>query len=161
MIHNNIDCIQCHTDAGVKDFRQHFRKLFQHPKGLEAADRKTFLELERQYLRPLDDVLLNARTTSAKAVFVATGFKPEEWSREYYEVWTWYIAAAVDRKWAARSLGTTPEFMQRSFAHIKATTGYIDPVLAVFLEPESDPIAIDAWEEVFPIAQAYLRGVSP
>jgi len=161
MIFAPVDCIECHTESGVYSIRSHFRTLFKHPKGLESADHEEYLRLERQYLRPLEDVVHDSRTTSARAIFKCTGFKPEQWSTEYVKLWNWYIGAKVDRKWAARSLGTCPGFMQEAFARIKATTGYIDPVGAVFLEPESDPIAIDAWEEFFPIGQAYLRGVSP
>lgn len=158
---NCITCIECHFNAGVKDFSPWARTLFRKPKGLESADYDELLKLERRYLDPLVDGIEDTRRVYQRAIFRSTGFSPEEWSTEAYALWTWYVAAEVDLAWASRSLGVKPEAFQKALQEIKRKTGIIDPVLATFLEPPGESIAIDAWEEVFPIAQAYLRGFVP
>lgn len=161
MILNAIECIHCHNDAGVKDFRPWFRTLFQNPRGLESPDYEEFRKLSRQYLETLDDAAADTRRNYARAIQLTTGFTPKEWAAESYDLWRWYIGAEVDVFWAARSLGVSVEDFQEALAAIKKKTGQIDPVLATFLRPPGESISIESWEEVFPIAQAYLRGISP
>lgn len=161
MILNAVECIHCHDNAGVKDFQPYFRTLFQSPRGLQAPTYEDFLRQSRQYLETLDDAVDTTRRLNARAIQLTTGYTPQEWSYEVYDLWRYYIEAEVDVYWAARSLGVSVDQFQDSLAAMQRKRGYIDPVLATFLRPPAKPLAIETWEEVYPIAQSYLRGISP
>ena len=159
-LHNYISCVACHENAGIKDFDEWFRRTFAPPRAWRVPTMTNSLKLSRRYLTQLSPGVRVTRTAYAEAVWEATGLKPSEWSEQNLALWKYYLGAEVDLAWAARSLGTTPQGLQTRLAEIKRTTGQIDPVLQTFLEPPGPTIDITAWEEAFPLAQAYLRGVS-
>jgi hypothetical protein len=161
VLHVCISCIECHTNAGVKEYQPWFRTLFTDPRGLESPDYDQTLLLRREYLTSLDDNAEDTRRIYTRAIFRATGLTAQQWSKEAWGWWKERAETVVDVQYAARSLGTSVALFQASLRHIKARTGIIDPVLATFLQPPALPIDLESWEEVFPIAHAYLRGFVP
>lgn len=163
-VHINLTCIECHSNAGVKDFNEWARNLFKPPNRLEAKDEygkddyKRLEDLRDWYERRLEPFIDRARTPHALAVFEATGWKAEEYARNYYAAWTEYIEDDITFSVACHELGCTEEKFRTM---LLAQRKFLPPVFLFWLREkrEQQPISRITWESIYPDAQAILHGL--
>lgn len=159
-IHPAVSCVRCHTNGGLQDIDGWAKNLLTKPFDLLSPDYERARSLRREYLRDLEQKLVVDRAIYEGAIKAITGLDSKAYAAAYASVWESYEDAKLDLNQTAAELGTTPQKWRAALdAKVKAGTG--DTVLSVLLleNQRLNRIPRPVWEELFPEANATLRGV--
>ncbi len=152
-LHIGLGCIRCHF-AGKRDGIQ---PIIAAPlRKVSSPDYERQRELTRQYLRDVSPLILKDQAGYAAAVAEATGgLTTAEYGREYQRWYSWYDDARVDAARAAADMGVSEAALLAALRALDRR-GTLDSVLSIV--SSGGAIPIQQWAEVFPLAQAAVRG---
>lgn len=169
-IHSNLSCLRCHGPDKdfLKPVDEWVRRTFVKDGVflLQDPDKKTLLELRRQYMSDLGRMLKRDQEDYVDATARATrsrenpaGLSPAKVTRFYGEAWNRYVEAPVTLRKAARELGVGPEAFLRRLKLYHQAEGGIDLVLQAFLDGK--PVTRLEWESTYALAQTVTLGLLP
>jgi hypothetical protein len=150
-----ISCWRCHSgkgESGIKEvLSAKIRKIF-------GKDYDQLQEIDRQYMREWQEELSTDRRRFELAIKEATGMSFQEYGEAYGDFYSWYEDAKIDLARAALDLNCTVEQFKAGMESQEKLTGQLHPDLTVIL---SGTLTMRQWEEVYPLAQATIRGIQP
>lgn len=171
-VHANLSCIRCH---GVdKDFLKPVndwaRRTFRQGGVLSLADKdkKVTLELESQYLRDLDKLLVRDRSDYMDAVREATasqanpkGLTAPAITKLYGEAWNRYVESPLKVADCARELGTRPEKLIAGIEAYAKVRGGGDLILSSLIDRPPQELTRLEWEDSYALAMTLASGAIP
>jgi hypothetical protein len=167
-IHVNLACLQCHGKHDnlmpLKDFA---RDRFQATKNtfLRSPDKRLYLELESQYLRDIQAPLEGDRVFYTRGVWNVTNRTIPKVTELYARAWNNYVEGAVTLKRAGLYLGCSPNHLQDMLRKFSADppAGFgaqLDPIFAAYLGDPPSGMVITEFEELYPVMQGLIRGMT-
>ena len=170
-IHVNLACLRCHAGQVLQPVDDYVRKTFRLPPGtlkLGSVDRKTLLELRRQYLSDLGKWLRKDRADYVDAFRQATvttdfpkGLEAGAAIKLYARAFHAYADRPVSLDDAARELGVSRAAWLSALKRFAAAKGEVDLALATYLDDPPGSLSRLTWEDAYPIAQLTLKGTVP
>lgn len=155
-----LSCIRCHRNGLLQPIRSWQQNVYKAPGKLRSYSPDKIEELQQKYFRSLEAPLADDRLIYARALAEASGFTPEKYAAALATCWD-EITTPVGLERAARILGTTPAKLVAALDAANEASGITDSVLGIYQKPlvEQEPIPLDQWHEVVPIAHAALLGL--
>jgi hypothetical protein len=146
-----ISCIRCHTESGLRPFRDDQTRLFSTGRvDLRSYDPAIVQRAAEFYDEPrLQRQMAFDRETYAQAVAHSTGFKPEELAAALAGTVREFAYLPISREQAAREIGMPEEKL------IAALRNSHDPILLML--SEGRPVLRGQWESSFAEAAALAR----
>lgn len=146
-----ISCIRCHTESGLRPFRDDQTRLFSTGRvDLRSYDPAIVQRAAEFYDEPrLQRQMAFDRQTYAQAVDRATGMKPEDLAAALARTVREFAYLPVTREQAAREIGVSQE---RLVAALEASH---DPILLMLVEGR--PVLRGQWESSFAEAATLVR----
>ena len=171
-IHANLSCLRCHgSDKDwLKPVDDWARRTFRRGGLLRLADldKRVTLELKRQYLGELNEVLDDDRALYARAVRKLTvskahprGLSIAQLTDAYCRTWNRYVEARLKLADAARELGVSAERLLAGIQRHAKVRGGTDLVLAAYLDDPPGELTRLEWEDSYALAMALALGVQP
>jgi hypothetical protein len=170
-IHVNLSCLRCHGgNDQLKPVDDWARKTFARRGAvlrLQDPDKRTLLELRRQYLSDIDRVLRRDREDFVDAIERATringrdGLTSAAITAAYGRYWNRYVEAPVTLDDAARELSVTPARLQAALKRYQRTRGGGDLVLDGYLDDPPQTLSRLEWEDSYQTAAAIAAGLQP
>jgi len=147
-------CVRCHKEI-LRPIDSWISEALKAPATAEI-DYKQAIETRRLYFRDLQGKLKRDREAFAERLLECNGLTPAKNSELYIRLWDQYSEARLTLADCARELGCSPRRLAEVLIVVQDQKK-LDPVLVDLLQPKGN-VRREMWEEVYPIAQAYIGG---
>ena len=131
-IHIGGGCVECHAEA-IRPIADWTRQVYQAPVLLVDPDKDRLRRLKRLYLSDLESHVKDDQLKYARAIFKATGRKPEELAKAQTRLHNKYVYGDIYSKDAAREFGFTEVQVRETVKRVAHLTPPLDPVFAGWL----------------------------
>lgn len=156
-IHAGLSCVRCHVE-GLRPIDDWVRRTFQPPVFLNVADRKLFLDTQRQFFSDLNERLETDRAVYARALAKTNGLTPAQNAKAVAKLWDWYVERPRGPAEVAAEIGVDEKRLVAALKNYAEKKRLLTPIaLAGLLRDKPIPLRIEHWEELVPIVQEIMR----
>lgn len=149
-IHVGLSCIRCHTNNGLKDVSDWYRKNMVSPLGFQTPEYRKFLEFKRNYFSNLNDALFLDRSQYSNSLKNCNGMKSPDNAEAFGKFWNFYAEDLVGTETAAREYGLKEEEFVKYLKDYATKTGQLNLTLSGLIQDPQDKIKRVTWEELQP-----------